>query len=83
MAITATSLKVPIYVCSDSWKFTTKKIVVEERPASEIWENPPKNVFVKNFAFESVDLKLVKGIVSELGVLSQKDFIRKVKKVNF
>ena len=83
MALTAKQLRIPLYVCSDSWKFTSKKVFVEERKGKEIWENPPKGVSVKNFAFESIDMGLVKLVVSELGVLSQKDFIRKVKKVNF
>ncbi len=79
MTITAASLEVPIYVCSDSWKFTTKKVVVEERPASEIWENPPKNVFVKNFAFESINLEKIKRIVSEFGILQPQLFVKKAK----
>lgn len=69
--------KIPIYCCSHSWKFSTKKIAIESRPANEIWLGAPKNVEIKNPAFEIAESKHIKGIISELGVLSFKDFVKK------
>ena len=69
--------KIPIYCCSHSWKFSTKKVAIESRPAKEIWANAPKNVVIKNPAFEIACSEHVKGIVSEYGVLNFRDFVKK------
>ena len=69
--------KIPIYCCSHSWKFSTKKIAIENRDSKEVWANAPKNVEIKNPAFEIAESKHIRGVVSELGILSFKDFIKK------
>lgn len=74
--------KVPVYVCSDSWKFSNKKYEkIEERDSQEVWKNPPKNVNILNPAFDVIDLKFITGIISEMGVHKDiKDFVKAVKK---
>ncbi|MEW6063419.1 MAG: hypothetical protein AB1571_03585 [Nanoarchaeota archaeon] len=81
----ANKLEVPLYICTDSWKFDPKTIfgyeeVIEKRPKKEIWPNPPKNVKISNLAFEKIDSSLITCIISELGVYSPETFVQEVKK---
>lgn len=81
----ANESKIPVYVCTNSWKFDTrstdkKDTEIEERNSKEVWPDAPKNVTIYNPAFEKVDLKKVAGIVSELGLLKPNKFLRKCKK---
>lgn len=72
--------KIPVYIVADSWKFTGKKIPIENRKLNEIWDKAPKNIKIQNPAFEFVPKKYITRIVSELGTLKYDDFIRKIKK---
>jgi ribose 1,5-bisphosphate isomerase len=72
--------KVPVYVIADSWKFSKRDVKIEEREYREIWKNAPKNVRIKNPAFEIVKSKYITAIVSELGILKPKAFVKKVMK---
>ncbi|MEM2121104.1 MAG: hypothetical protein QXU20_00385 [Candidatus Woesearchaeota archaeon] len=79
----AHNLGVPVYVCTNSWKFDFKSIFgyeleIEERNKKEVWENPPKNVFINNFVFERVDPSLISGIISELGIFKPEVFVHEV-----
>jgi ribose 1,5-bisphosphate isomerase len=69
---------IPIYILADSWKFTKKDLPLEQRDLNEIWDKAPKKVKIKNPAFEFIDIKYVKGIISELGNLIPKEFFKKV-----
>ena len=71
--------KVPVYIVADSWKYA-RKIKLEQRDSKEIWDT--KKVLIKNPAFELIKRKYVTGIVSELGILSYGEFLRKVRKRN-
>jgi translation initiation factor 2B subunit (eIF-2B alpha/beta/delta family) len=70
--------KIPLYIVADSWKFTDKKVPVEQRSLNEVWDNAPKKIKIKNPAFEFVDKKYIKAIISDLGVLSYGNFLKKV-----
>ena len=70
--------KIPVYIIADSWKFTKKNIELEQRNPGEIWDNAPKNIKLKNPAFEKVQGKNITAIVSELGVLTPREFLRRV-----
>lgn len=72
----ATQKKVPIYVCAHSWKFSNKHFVIEQRSPDEVWPKAPKGVKIYNPAFEIAEAKHIVGVVSELGVLSFKEFVR-------
>src|SRR3989344_5219693 len=72
--------KVPVYVVTGSWKFSNKKVDIEERNFKELWKNAPRHVKIKNPSFEVIQAKYITSIVSELGILSVKDFLKKVKK---
>ena len=71
--------KIPVYIVADSGKFTRQKVPREQRKLDEVWDNAPKNIKVKNPAFEFVDKKYIKAIISELGALSYDNFLRKVR----
>ena len=70
--------KIPVYIIADSWKFTKKKIPLEQRELNEIWNNAPNHIKIKNPAFEFVDKKYIKKIISEHGTLSYTKFVKKV-----
>ena len=73
--------KIPVYIIADSWKYTNRKVPIEQRNLNEVWDKAPKNVKIKNPAFEFVKKKHVKAIISEHGVLSYDKFIDKVNKL--
>jgi len=77
IATIAKQQKIPVYIVADSWKFTDKELKIEQRSLNEIWDKAPKNIKLKNPAFEFIDKKYIKAIVSELGVLSYKEFLEK------
>lgn len=72
--------KIPVYIVTDSWKFSPHSLSIEERNFKEIWKRTPKDVKVKNPAFEKVEAEHITAIISELGALKPKEFVKKVKK---
>jgi len=78
VAQVAKNNKIPVYIVADSWKFTKKKVPREQRKLAEVWDTAPKNIKVKNPAFEFVPKKYIEAIVSELGALRYKEFLRKI-----
>ena len=71
--------KIPVYIIADSWKFTNKNVQIEQRSLNEVWSRAPKNIRIKNPAFEFVPKKYITKIISEHGILSYGDFVRKMK----
>jgi len=70
--------KVPVYIIADSWKFTKKKVPIEQRKLNEIWNNAPRDVIIKNPAFEFIPKKDITAIISEKGILGYNKFVKKV-----
>ena len=68
----------PVYIIADSWKFTKNRVPLEQRELNEIWDNAPKHIKIKNPAFEFVDKKYIRGIVTEHGLMTYDKFVRKV-----
>ena len=73
--------KIPVYILADSWKYSSKKVELEQRSFKEIWEKVTKklHINIKNPAFEFVPKKYIKAVISELGILSYNDFVKKKK----
>jgi len=69
--------KIPVYIIADSWKFTKKKIPIENRKLNEVWDNAPKKIKIKNPSFEFIPKKYIKAIISELGILTYGNFLTK------
>jgi translation initiation factor 2B subunit (eIF-2B alpha/beta/delta family) len=78
VSIIAKDNKVPVYIIADSWKFTKKKIPIEQRKLNEIWKDIPKKIKVKNPAFEFVRKKYITKIITEYGIMSYDEFVRKM-----
>lgn len=70
--------KIPFYVVADSWKFTKKKVPIEERKLNEVWNHAPRKIKIENPAFEFVNKKYITGIVTELGLMKYGDFVKKM-----
>jgi len=71
--------KKPIYIIADSWKFSPKNVPIEERDFHEVWKNAPKKIKVRNPAFGKIKKRYIKGIISELGLLSFENFVKKAR----
>jgi ribose 1,5-bisphosphate isomerase len=81
----ANRYEIPIYFCSDSWKFDPKSVYgidepIENRNAKEIWDSAPRRVCIQNPAFEKVDANKPTGIISELGVFRPEVFVEEVRR---
>ena len=77
--------KIPVYVCSNSWKFDTRTthradVPIENRSPKEVWPGHPKKVKIENPAFETIESHLITGIISELGIHPPQVFIEEIKK---
>lgn len=72
--------KIPVYIIADSWKFSPRNVKIEERDFHEVWKYHPKAIKIRNPAFEKIDKKHIKTTISELGILSYSEFLKKVKK---
>ena len=70
--------KVPTYSCGVSLKFT-KKIIIQKRSGKEVWDERKKEIEVINQPFDKTKLKDITGVISELGILKQKEFAKKAK----
>ncbi len=74
----AKDYKIPRYSCGVSLKFA-KKVKLEIRKPSEVWNEKNKNIEIFNPAFDLVNKKFLTGVVSEFGILKYKDFIKKAR----
>jgi len=74
--------KIPLYVIADSWKYSPKKIKIEQRDFHEVWKNlsDKSEIKIKNPAFEMIPKKRIKRIITDLGEMRYNKFLRKVKK---
>jgi|TARA_Y100000310_G_scaffold251425_1_gene257905 translation initiation factor 2B subunit (eIF-2B alpha/beta/delta family) len=57
--------KIPVYVITDSWKFSPNKLELEQRSFKEVWKKAPKGIKIKNPSFEFVPKKLIKKVITE------------------
>ena len=71
--------KKPLYILADSWKFSNRNLKLEQRPSEEIWNLKNKNLKIINEAFDLIPKKNIKAIISELGILTFKELLKKVK----
>ena len=69
--------KIPLYIIADSWKFTKKKVPIEQRSLNEVWDKAPRGIKLKNPAFEFVYKKYITGIATELGLMKYEKFVKK------
>ena len=73
---------VPVYVITNSLKFTERLVKIEYRLKKEVWDVNKRNLDVRNPAFDIVKAKYITKIISDLGILSPKDFVKDAMKFN-
>ncbi|MCK5854237.1 MAG: S-methyl-5-thioribose-1-phosphate isomerase [Sulfurovaceae bacterium] len=77
---------IPVYVCTNSWKFDPLTIkgyeeVIEERSSKEVWPKAPlKNIKIQNPIFEIIGPELITGIISELGIYPPMIFVEELRR---
>jgi ribose 1,5-bisphosphate isomerase len=73
---------IPAFSCSTSLKLIKRpnKLKLESRPSREVWQDNNKKIDVINPAFDFVKKDLVKGVISELGILTFRQFVKQSKK---
>ncbi len=70
--------KIPVYILSDSWKFSKKEVKLEKRKSEEVWKLKIKGTKqkVENPAFGFVDKENITKIISELGIKTYDSFLK-------
>ncbi|WP_455278412.1 translation initiation factor eIF-2B [[Eubacterium] cellulosolvens] len=74
IALTAYEARTPFYVVSELLKFDPLTMygdyeIIEERDSNEIWQNPPKNLIIRNPAFDVTRRDFIHGIICEEGII--------------
>ena len=72
--------KIPVYIIADSWKYAPENVKIEERSFKEVWKKVPKHIKIRNPAFEKIPKQNIKAIISELGILTYRQFLKEVKR---
>lgn len=80
IALAAHESRTPFYVVSELLKFDPATMYggyekIEERSPNEIWENPPKNLVIRNPAFDVTRRDFIHGIICEEGIISSHSII--------
>lgn len=81
IALIAQEARTPFYVASELLKFDPVTRYgdyekIEERRQNEIWKNPPKNLIIRNPAFDITRRDFVHGIICEEGIISPHSIIQ-------
>lgn len=78
---------IEIYAVGDSFKYNIKshygeEILIERKPTQEIYSKAIQNKLleIQNYYFDITPSKYITGIISELGVLKIKEFLKNIKK---
>lgn len=75
----AKEYNIPTYSCGVSLKYT-KKVKIESRSGREVWDERNNKIQIVNPAFDFTKRKYLTGVISELGILDYKKFIKQAKK---
>ena len=75
VALTADEARTPFYVVSELLKFDPVTTYgnyekIEERSSDELWKNSPKNLIIRNPAFDVTRHNFIHGIICEEGIIS-------------
>jgi len=77
--------KIPVYIATSLLKIDYEAefgadLVIEERNAKELWENPPQGLKVINLAFDQIPKNFIKGYITEFGIIKPKDIKKTILK---
>lgn len=75
VALAASEARIPFYVVTELLKFDPTTMYgdyekIEERAANEVWEKAPKNLIIRNPAFDVTRRDFIHGIICEEGIVS-------------
>jgi ribose 1,5-bisphosphate isomerase len=76
----ARNKKIPVYILTSAWKYSTKQLKIEERDSKEVWNKKNKYLKIRNPAFELIQPEYITSIVSGLGIQKPKKLVKKIKK---
>jgi len=86
LAVACRELGIPLYALSGTEKFVVDERLFEferhERPGEEVWSEAPSGVRVLNRQFELVPFSLMAGLVTDEGILQEKDIEKFVSKLD-
>ncbi|MFX1259382.1 MAG: translation initiation factor eIF-2B [Promethearchaeota archaeon] len=87
LAVLANENNIDVYAVGNSLKYNLKNhfgqnIIIEKKPITEVYNDQisNKNLEVFNYYFDITPSKYITGIISELGILTIKEFLTKIKK---
>lgn len=72
IALVADRYKKPLYIGASTLKITDE-IEIEERSRDEVWKDAPKNIKIRNYAFDIIPYRYIAGIITENGPVLPKD----------
>lgn len=79
MAVAAKENRVPFYVAASTLKLDRRKrIDIEHRQSSEVWEPQNRDIIIRNPAFETVPWKYVTAVVTEKGILKPERVVKMI-----
>jgi len=83
VALIAREARTPFYVVSELLKFDPVTMYgdyekIEERSPEEIWKDPPKDLIIRNPAFDVTRRDFIHGIICEEGIISSHSIIEVV-----
>jgi len=85
IGLVAHEARTPFYVVSELLKFDPVTMYgdyekIEERNPNEIWKNPPKNLIIRNPAFDVTRRDFIHGIICEDGIISPHSIIEVIRR---
>jgi translation initiation factor 2B subunit (eIF-2B alpha/beta/delta family) len=85
LALACRELHIPLYALAGTEKFVTDERLFEFedhiRPGEEVWPDAPSGVRVLNKQFELIPFEWIAGLVTERGILQEKDIDQYVSKL--
>jgi translation initiation factor 2B subunit (eIF-2B alpha/beta/delta family) len=76
LLLAARELNVPVWALAQRAKFLPgrcRRLTLPQRAPVEVWDGAPAGVHVVNLPFEEVPLALVRGVITESGVLGARE----------
>jgi translation initiation factor 2B subunit (eIF-2B alpha/beta/delta family) len=85
LALACRELGIPLYALAGTEKFVTDERLFEfedfSRPGKEVWAEAPNGVRILNNQFELIPFSWIKGLVTEHGILQEKEIEQYVSKL--
>ena len=83
IAVLANEARKPFYVVSELLKFDAETLCgtyerIEQRKPSEVWSEPPKELSVRNPAFDVTPSRYIHGLICEEGIIAPQSALETV-----